>query len=241
MLRNQCIAHRGYSSAAPENTLAAFQKAVACSHVGMIELDVQMSKDGVPVIIHDYILDRTTNGKGYVGETTLHELKQLDAGSWFDPTFKGERLPTLEEVLQMLKGKVKLNLEIKRAGDWYPGIEGKIVELLRRNEMAAETVITSFNHDTIRNISRMAPDVKTGLLIEGQPVLIQELLAFTGATCLSMCYPYLTSALVKPLLQAGVYLIAWTVDDPQEMRKLIKLDPRIAICTNFPDRFCEIR
>jgi glycerophosphoryl diester phosphodiesterase len=241
MIRNQCIAHRGWSSRAPENTLASIRMAMNCPCVSMIEMDVQLSKDGVPVIIHDYTLERTTNGKGYVGEKTLTELKRLDAGAWFHPSFVGEKVPTLEEVLQTVKGRVKLNLEIKRAGDWYPGIEGKVVELLRRYQMTSETVITSFNHDTIRAFSRLAPDIRTGLLIEGLPVLIEELLNFTGATCLSMCFPYLTSVWVKPLLEKGIDFIAWTVDDPQEMRKLMKLDSRIAICTNHPDRFCENR
>ncbi|WP_051330968.1 glycerophosphodiester phosphodiesterase family protein [Aneurinibacillus terranovensis] len=98
-MKNACIAHRGWSGRAPENTLAAIKKAIYHPAIDGIEIDVQMSLDGVPVVIHDYTLERTTTGTGYVGSYTLTELKKLDAGTWFSSSFAGETIPTLEEVL----------------------------------------------------------------------------------------------------------------------------------------------
>lgn len=121
------IAHRGFSGQAPENTLASFQKAVELGS-DMIELDVRFSKDGQVVVIHDDTIDRTTNGRGKVADYTLKELKQFDAGSWFAPQFSGERIPTLKEVLELVKGKVLVNIEIK---DESPG-QYKITDLAER-------------------------------------------------------------------------------------------------------------
>ena len=106
------IAHRGFSGAAPENTLAAFKKAMEVDS-DMMELDVRFSKDGQVVVMHDDTLDRTTNGRGKVSDYTLKELKQFDAGSWFAPQFAGEQIPTLVEVLEFAKGRIPVNFEIK--------------------------------------------------------------------------------------------------------------------------------
>ena len=107
------LAHRGYSAKAPENTMAAFELALAVGADG-IELDVHMTRDGEIVVIHDDTLDRTTNGKGPVSDQTMAELRELDAGSWFSPEFAGERIPTLKLVLELIKDKdVLLNIEIK--------------------------------------------------------------------------------------------------------------------------------
>ncbi|WCK54904.1 glycerophosphodiester phosphodiesterase family protein [Aneurinibacillus sp. Ricciae_BoGa-3] len=241
MRNNKCIAHRGWSGQAPENTLAAIRMAANHPEIDMIEVDVQMSRDGVPVIIHDYILDRTTNGSGKVGDFTLEELKKLDAGFWFNPAYTGETIPTLEEVLIEARGKAKLNLEIKRAGDWYPAIENKVVELVQRYDMESDIVITSFNHETMRTFTQIAPAIKTGLLIYGYPVLLEELLAYTGASALSMGYDYLTENLVRSSFERGLDIIAWTVDEPQDMKRIASLDERIAICTNHPDRWLLAR
>lgn len=126
-MNNPCVAHRGYSSLAPENTMAAFELAMEQAQVQWIELDVQLSRDGYPVVIHDYRLERTTNGKGFVKDMTLHELKQLDAGSWKSKKYAGERIPTLAEVLERIRGRVKLNIELKTTGDMYPHMPAAVL------------------------------------------------------------------------------------------------------------------
>jgi glycerophosphoryl diester phosphodiesterase len=241
MRKNKCIAHRGWSGQAPENTIAAIRMAANHPEIEMIEVDVQMSRDGVPVIIHDYVLDRTTNGSGKIGYFTLEELKKLDAGSWFSTTYAGETIPTLEEVLQETEGKAQLNLEIKRGGDWYPDIEKKVAELIHKYDSESDIVITSFNHETIHTFAKVAPAIKTGLLIYGYPVLLEELLAYTGASALSMGYDYLTESLVRTSFDRGIDIIAWTIDEPQDMKNIASLDERIAICTNHPDRWFSAR
>ena len=106
------VAHRGYSGLYPENTASAFEAAIGAG-ADMIELDVCLTKDRIPVVIHDQTLERTTDGHGLVSEFTLSELKKLDAGSWFSPKFKGESIPTLEEILLQIRGKISVNIEIK--------------------------------------------------------------------------------------------------------------------------------
>src|SRR5690554_7738935 len=107
------VAHRGWSGAAPENTMAAFRLAMLDLRISWIELDVQLSKDGVPVVIHDYKLRRTTGALGAVKDYTYEQLSKLDNGSWFSPEFSSERIPTLEQVLKEAKGRIHLNIELK--------------------------------------------------------------------------------------------------------------------------------
>ena len=127
----QVFAHRGYSAKYPENTMAAF-KAALKFNVDGIELDVHETKDGALVVIHDEKVNRTTNGKGYVKDYTLKQIKELDAGSWFNKNFKGEKIPTLKEVLQLVKptGKI-VNIELKSNIIPYDGMDLKVVELIR--------------------------------------------------------------------------------------------------------------
>jgi len=239
-MKNLCIAHRGCSGKAPENTLAAMKLAVEQKEIDMIEFDVQMTRDGIPVVIHDYTLERTTNGTGFVGNYTLRELKKLDAGSWFHPDYTGETIPTLEEVIQLTKGQIGLNIELKRAGDWYPEIEEKVVSLIRKYNIEKHVSLISFNHQTVKTLSSLAPDIKTGLLIYGVPILIEEQLKETGAQILSMNYPYLTRPFIQPLLDREIEFIAWTIDDPEHMKQIAKLDERISINTNHPDRWLAL-
>lgn len=241
-MNNQVVAHRGWSGLAPENTLSSIRKAAEHPQIEMIEIDVQLSRDGIPVVIHDYTLERTTNGSGLVAEHTLQELKKLDVGSWFHDQYAGETIPTLEEVLQVASDHhKKLNIELKRAGDLYPDMEQRVIELTRQYALESSVVITSFNHELIQKVSRLAPEIKRGLIIYGMPVLLDQQLAATGATILSMCYPYLTSSFVLPFLEQGIEFIAWTVDDPKHMKQVAALDERIAICTNHPDRWYDLR
>lgn len=240
-MRNPCMAHRGWSGIAPENTMSAIRLATDHPEIDMIEIDVQMSRDGVPVIFHDYTLERTTNGSGWVGEHTLRELKQLDAGSWFAPEFTGETIPTLEEVFQWIGDKKAINLEIKRAGGLYPDIVRCVTDLIQKFGLETSVVITSFHHETVREVSLLAPNIKTGLIIYGMPMLLDEQLAASGATILSMSDPYLTESFVRTFLDRGIEVYAWTIDHPEHMKRVAAMDERIKICTNHPDRWLELK
>ena len=122
------IAHRGGSKLAPENTIAAFKNAIAIG-VDMIEIDVILSKDKEVVVIHDDKIDRTTNGSGIVKEMTLSEIQKYSAGSWFDEKYNDEKIPTLNQVMNLINGRVKLLIEIKGGDEEYPGLENKVVEI----------------------------------------------------------------------------------------------------------------
>ncbi len=162
-MNNLCVAHRGASGEAPENTLIAARHAMAYPFVQWMEIDVQLSKDQIPVVIHDDWVNRTTNGKGKVADYTAEELANLDAGRWFGRSFEGEPVPTLEQMLHATAGRCRLNIELKTLGSNYPEIEQKVVELLYKYNLQFDTVITSFDPDTLYNVKKISPDIVTGL------------------------------------------------------------------------------
>ncbi|WP_274363414.1 glycerophosphodiester phosphodiesterase [Paenibacillus thermotolerans] len=233
---NPIVAHRGWSGKAPENTMAAFRLALSDSKIAGIELDVQLTKDGVPVVIHDYTVDRCTNGKGMVKDYTLQELRKLDAGSWFGKQYAGEQVPTLHEALAAMKGKVFVNIELKSPGGMYPGLEEEAIRIVRGLGMDQDVYFTSFDHEVIREASRLAPDIRTGLLFSGRPILLKEQFRAAGAAVLSIAYPFLTPGLVEEARENGIGIMAWTVDVPEHIKLVAQLGSDIQICTNVPDR-----
>ena len=152
------IAHRGYRQKYPENTLAAFQAAMAAG-AQMIELDVMLSRDRRPVVVHDDTLERTTNGTGAVKDFTLEELKKLDAGSWFEPRFADQRLPELSEVLALAGGRTRVNIEIKaqayESGHPPDAIENQVVAMVRKMNLQDCALISSFEIDFLAQIAAM--------------------------------------------------------------------------------------
>ncbi len=237
-VRNPCVAHRGWSGQAPENTLAAIQLAMKEPHLFWIEIDVQLSKDNVPVVIHDYTLSRTTNGRGEVRVHTAQEMQQLDAGSWFDESFKGEPVPTLEQVLALTCGRCRLNIELKTDGR-YAGLADKVLELVYKYGLQHDTVLTSFHPPSLREVRERSAEVSIGLIIDGwRESLIQELKAMKG-DFLSLGYPHATPKRLKALKDAGIKTMLWTLNDTRTIKKYAALDPDVMICTNYPDRWRE--
>jgi glycerophosphoryl diester phosphodiesterase len=149
-------AHRGGAAYAPENTMAAFRNGAAIG-ADLLELDVQLTADGRMVVIHDHSLDRTTNGHGPVHAQTLAQLRELDAGSWFGPSFAGERLPTLDEVAAWAAGRVRLNIEIKSGPDTLGDLPEQVVATCRRYGIVQETLVISFDHVAIRRVKEAEP------------------------------------------------------------------------------------
>ncbi len=148
------FAHRGSSGTHPENTLAAFRAAAALPIDG-VEIDVHLTKDGEVVVIHDEKINRTTNGKGYVKDMTLEELQQYDAGSWFSEEWGGERVPTLDEVLEIYEDTShRLNIEIKSDIFPYDGLVEKVLTIANNRGMADRLLLSSFNHEDVRHICR---------------------------------------------------------------------------------------
>lgn len=237
--RNPCVAHRGWSGRAPENTMAAIRMALTAPDIEWIEIDVQLSKDAVPVVIHDFTLRRTTNGRGEVRNWTAAELSTLDAGSWFSPAYKGEPIPTLDEVLEETKGRCKLNIELKTDGIRYPYIEEIVLDRVSKHGMMGDIVLTSFHVGALHRVRALSDSVRTGLILDGwRSTLIHELKEL-GCDFLSIGYSRLNRDRLAQLHQAGIQTMAWTANDKRTIRKLAALDPRLMICTNYPDRWRE--
>lgn len=149
------IAHRGASSYAPENTLAAFKKAIEFG-AHAIELDVRLTKDQIPVIIHDATINRTSNGKGFVHNLTLDKLKTYDFGSHFSPEFKNERIPTLEEVLILIKNEpIKLNIELKNGPLIQKQLETNVYKLVKQYHLEDRVLFSSFDHQCLHRLSHL--------------------------------------------------------------------------------------
>lgn len=236
-----CMAHRGCSGRAPENTMAAIKLALAEPGIQAIEVDVQLSRDGVPVLIHDFTLERTTNGTGLVKDHTFEELSEWSAGSWFADEFSHETIPALEELFQAVSHhSCRLNVELKTAGNLYPLLAEKVVELVEKYELISQVCLTSFEHEIIKRVKKLQPSIKTGLIIAGKPVLLREQLVETGATILSMAYPYLTKEFVQAMIEEGYEIFAWTIDDASEIERIRAWHPEIYICTNHPERMLSL-
>lgn len=173
------IAHRGVSNRAPENTMAAFRQALKMN-CDYIELDLHMNRDGHLVVIHDTTVDRTTDGTGRVRNLTCRELKKFDAGSWFHPSFAGEKIPLFEEVLNAFGGKIGLLIELKKPS-LYPGMVERVAEILkeRQSELTAEghpVMVQSFDLQALRRFHRMIPEIPVGVLISRRKHMKQRVL-----------------------------------------------------------------
>lgn len=234
-MKNMCVAHRGFSGKAPENTLAAIRMALALPFVRWMEIDVQLTKDGVPVVIHDFTLDRTTNGHGKVKNMEFEYLRRLDAGGWKGRAFRGERVPSLEEVLDLASGRLKLNIELKTRGDMYPGLEQAVIDLVSAKGMRDEVVLTSFDDGVLKRIKELDPRFHTGLIYDSRAGDPARKLKELDCSFLSISFARLNPGLAKLLAESGVKTMAWTVNKAKEMRRLADMHSDIMICTNRPD------
>lgn len=227
------IAHRGASGHAPENTLAAFERALQLG-AGFIETDVHLTRDARFVAIHDSTLERTTNGTGAVHDFTLAQLRELDAGKWFDREFMDEKIPTLEEVLAFSnKNDVVFYLEIKYDAAW--GMHHALVSALQNAQSAARTVVISFDPRTLLAIYKLDPTLMLGLLVEKESADATNAAAAVGARQLCPAASIVTPEFVKKIHDEGLHVAAWTVNSADEMRTMMSAGVD-GIMTDFPDR-----
>ena len=234
-MNTRILAHRGASFYAPENTLPSFELALEQGADG-VELDVHFSKDGELVIMHDERVDRTTNGKGFVKDFTLAELKELDASNGMEG-FAGVKVPTLNEVFDLFKDTDKLiNVEIKTDIIDYPGICEKVKALEVEKGMTGRIIYSSFNHYTVREMKRLDPDAKVGLLymsILSEPWKYAEAL---GAECLHPHFITIsrTPHMAEECNARGIETNIWTVDDSAWMERLAYMGVT-SLITDRPD------
>lgn len=223
------IAHRGASGLAPENTIAAFDLALEL-RADYVELDVQMSRDGTLVVMHDTSLDRTTNGRGFIGDKRLAELRELDAGGRFSKEFTGERIPLLEEVLDRYWGKIGILLELKEP-NLYPGMVEETVGMVRARlaEMeepyAKHVIIQSFDREAIRAVREQAPEIATGLLLRADRRQMSAEDWESIASFADYVNPHkalVNAAFVEMAHEHGLQVFSWTVRKKSEARRLIQ-------------------
>ncbi|UQZ35144.1 hypothetical protein C2I18_17395 [Paenibacillus sp. PK3_47] len=228
------FAHRGASAVCPENTMAAFRKSLELGATG-IETDVQMTRDGGLVLIHDEKVDRTSNGKGYLKDQTLAEVRQLDAGSWFGPEFKVEPFPTLEELLDLLKDRdTVLNIELKNGVFMYPGMEEKVIAAVRKYGMSDRVILSSFNHYSLAHCKTLAPEIRTGILYGDGLYRPWDYAKSLTADALHAYLPTVRPGFVSEAAQNGIAYHPWTVNDPAQMQALIDMQVS-GIITDHPD------
>ncbi len=228
-------AHRGASAHAPENTLAAMRLAMEMG-AHMCEIDVQQTRDDRLVLLHDEELDRTSNGTGFLWQKSLSELQGIDAGSWFDAKYAGEPLPTLEEAMDLVRGKMKLNVEVKLHGHERQ-IAPLIVAAIRRANFQEECIVTSFGHAVAEEIKKLAPELQVGYIF-GTEEYHEGL--FTGEVDLLSAHHHLISPEFMRKARAGNKQVhVWTVNDKPLMRRMLELGVA-AIITNYPDRLAEV-
>ncbi|HEY8463652.1 MAG TPA: glycerophosphodiester phosphodiesterase [Bacillota bacterium] len=230
------FAHRGFSGIAPENTMAAFEKALAIKPDG-IETDVHLSKDGKVVICHDETLDRTTNGKGLIKDYTFEQLQTFDAGSKFAPEFSRERIPTLEDLLRLIRQTdLALNIELKTDKIAYLQIEAKVVALLKVYDLVERTIISSFNFSSIAKVKKLLPEISIAALMK-DPHTISDLwtrMAELKVVAIHPDHKYLDHDLVDAAQKRGILINAWTPNQPEELQRCFKLQIN-GVITNFPD------
>lgn len=241
------IAHRGASGVAPENTLAAFSKALELG-ADVIELDVHFSKDGEVIVIHDHSVDRTTNGSGEIEHLSMEEIKQLDAGSWFDEAFAGEPVPTLREVLELVDGKAKVLIEIK----WpekglYVGIEKKIVKLVEEYNAKTWCEYQSFNTKIVENLLAIDATLPVYKLIVGKlplfPVYYDDGFRFGNplkkwkgrVLGVNPNRKFAKAWFIKKAHEKGLVVYSWTVNDEEHMNQL-KERGIDGIISNYPQK-----
>jgi len=232
------IAHRGASGRAPENTHAAFAAALDLG-ARAIELDCQLSADGELVVIHDETLERTTDGRGAVGERTAAELARLDAGGWFGAPFRGERIPRLADVLVQLGGRVLLNVEIKSARD-LGAIEPKLATAVAAAGASKWVLFSSFHAAAVRGMRVAAPWARLGVLCDEDPAVRGIALAVeVGAECVIPGRRWVSAEVVRQAHAHGLGAWVWTVNEPGEMRRLMALGVD-ALFSDFPERFAGL-
>jgi glycerophosphoryl diester phosphodiesterase len=231
------IGHRGAAGLAPENTLGAIRKGLQLGVQG-IEVDVQLTRDGQPVIIHDFSVDRTSNGTGEVEDLTLEEIRRLDAGSWFGREFQGERIPTLMEVLEVVPPDVTLNLELKQMTTRRRGLEQAVAKGLREFGRWDNVIISSFDHKALKTIKAMLEDVRIGLLTYNyllNPGAYVDALGFTPYS-VHPAFELVDREDCKVFKERGLKVFCYTVNHHKTAKELDEIGVD-GIFTDRPDLF----
>lgn len=238
------IAHRGASSYAPENTHSAFKLAIELN-AEMIELDVSLSKDGIPVVVHDETVDRTTNASGLVSSFTLSELKNLETGAWFSEKYKGEPFPTLEEVLSYTKDKIAVNIEIKTeavTNNPSGGIIEKALRIVKEAGVSDQVLFSSFDYRAMEHLEQLAPEMPKAILYEKSQsgeLLPSELVEKYKVDAFNCSHRQLSDKWIEDLKANNIPFFIYTVNEKELMKKIIENGAK-GIFSDKPDLLKEV-
>ena len=231
------IAHRGARKLAPENTIAAFKKAIKIGFDG-VEMDVVLTKDKVPVVFHGNELSHYTHSSGLMHETTSHEVSEIDAGSMFSPQFKGEKIPRLDEVLNLLAPtNMHINIELKGQPRGHKGIEKIAGEVISKYHLGDRVLISSFSPWILKRFSKIYPDIKTALLIGPHPFFFLKTLLSANmlkVKAINPIFQYTSEALMVFADSQGWKVFVWTINTRQEYMRALELGVD-GIITDEPD------
>ncbi len=230
------IGHRGASAAAPENTLAAFDLAMSLG-ADAVELDAKLSKDGVPVVMHDPTVDRTTDERGRVADLTLADLKKLDAGSWKDAKYTGERVPTLAEVFEAVGSRLWINVELTNYTTRGDGLEAAVVALIHKVNLQRRVILSSFDPFAIRNVRRLDPSLPIAqLTASDMPIYLREawLAPFIPHEARHPDVVQLKQKGVAYFKKRGYRVNVWTINGPADMREFVRQGVD-GLITDVPD------
>ncbi|WP_162878697.1 glycerophosphodiester phosphodiesterase [Peribacillus butanolivorans] len=235
----QIFAHRGSKGTHPENTMAAFKEAARIGAEG-IEFDVHLSSDGEMIVIHDETLDRTTSLLGYVKDCSAQKLKTADAGSKFSEEFQGEPIPFLKEIFDWaIDNTMLMNIEIKTDKLPYEGIEQKIVDLIRQYRLENRVILSSFNHQSIEKVKKLAPEIERALLFEGLPENIEEILSAKKEAGFHPDRNSLTETINHYAKKLGYKVRPWVANNKSDIIRLAEMDVDV-IMTDFPEKAIKI-
>lgn len=229
------IGHRGAAGLAPENTLPSLELARTLG-ADAVEIDLHLSRDGVPVVIHDATVDRTTDGRGAVADLSVAELQALDARGPFQSHPRAQ-IPTLEEVLTWARGKTRLVIELK--GTDNPDLVPKALALIREYRMIDQSFLISFDHLALRAVRATCPEVRTGALYVARAADPVAIAATCGADAICPQWTGVTAKTIAAVRQAGCAVSIWTVNQVEDLHRVRRLGVD-AVTTDYPDRACAI-
>ena len=233
-------AHRGRSGVFPENTIAAFEAAIELG-VDFLELDVRRTADGEIICLHDPTVDRTTDGSGELSSLTLAEVQALDAGAWKGAEHAGARIPLLREVVEVIAPRLVVDIEIKQRG-----IAEQVAQIVQETGALRRVTVVSFDFDDLRTAKATAPALACGLItsgpedegVAGERALVSSALE-CGANFISCAHGNITPTLLRECQLMGLTLMAWTMDEPEDLQRMIDLGVG-AVVSNYPDRALEL-
>jgi glycerophosphoryl diester phosphodiesterase len=231
------FAHRGASHYRPENTLSAYRYAYELGADG-IEVDVQLSRDGVPVLYHDWTFDKITGEQNLVTEMSSADIKKLDAGSVFSDKFKGEQVPFLDELLSVVPDTKYVNIEIKKTAFESRPLEEMVVEAVYRHHLEDRVIFSSFNHNSILKVKEISPAIKRALLFNSMPVEPEKYAQQFGCWSFHPAFVYVNEKDVEKFHKMGIKIFPWVVDIPYYADKLFEMGVD-GLITNIPDLFIK--